>query len=180
MPPLPTAESMPDVAEPRLTIRQASPDDHDVIVEFNEALALESEGRVLDRRLLSPGVSQVLADPTLGRYYLAETAGEVIGQLLITWEWSDWRCGHFWWIQSVYVRPHWRRRAVFSRLYRQVLETARARTDVCGLRLYVEQDNTRAQATYRSLGMDVTGYQLMEVDFREHAPEGTDPASSGA
>ncbi|MCC5862354.1 MAG: GNAT family N-acetyltransferase [Gammaproteobacteria bacterium] len=158
---------MPDVNDLQITLRQASPADHAVIVEFNEGLALESEGRQLDRRLLAPGVERVLADATLGQYYLAETAGEVIGQLMITLEWSDWRCGHFWWIQSVYVRPSWRRQGVFSRLYRHVLDAARSRQDVCGLRLYVEHDNTRAQATYAALGMHATGYRLMEVDFRQ-------------
>lgn len=150
-----------------VTLRQATPADREVIVRFNEALARESEDRVLDRGLLEPGVARVLEDATLGRYYLAQAGDEVIGQLMITLEWSDWRCGHFWWIQSVYVASTWRRRGVFTRLYRHVLEQARTAPEVCGLRLYVERENTQARATYHALGMEATGYRVMEVDFRE-------------
>ncbi len=168
---------MTGIDELAVTLRQATPADRDVIVGFNEALARESEDRALDRELLEPGVARVLEDATLGRYYLAEAGGEVIGQLMITLEWSDWRCGHFWWIQSVYVASTWRRQGVFTRLYGHVLEQARTAPEVCGLRLYVERENAQARATYRALGMEATGYRVMEVDFRE---TGTDTRVSPA
>lgn len=151
-------------------IRAARADDAPSVVEFNAALALESEGRVLDPTLLVPGVAAVLADPAKGRYYIAELDGAVVGQTLLTWEWSDWRNGTFWWIQSVYVRPTARRRGVFSALYRHIHAAARADATVCGIRLYMEDHNHRARDTYLALGMRPGGYQVLEVDFRAPAP----------
>lgn len=157
---------MPASSLPVPTLRQATASDHAVIVDFNLRLAKESEGRSLDPALLGPGVACVLQDPSHGLYFVAERAGEVVGQLLITREWSDWRCGVFWWIQSVYVAAGHRRSGVFSALYQHVLEQARGRQDVCGLRLYVEKHNTRAQATYLAAGLQMSDYQVMELDFR--------------
>lgn len=151
---------------PALQIRTALSDDLETIVEFNQRLAMESEARTLDPQLLVAGVRRVLTDPSLGVYYMASLDQRVVGQLMLTREWSDWRCGDFWWIQSVYVRKDHRRAGIFSALYAHVLELARSREDVCGLRLYVESDNTRAQVTYERQGMQMTGYRVMEIDFR--------------
>jgi GNAT superfamily N-acetyltransferase len=157
---------MPASMPSSLALRQATLDDQAVIVEFNRRLARETEARELDLRLVGPGVARVLSDPHHGLYFVAERDGEIVGQLMITREWSDWRCGEFWWIQSVYVVAGHRRSGVFRALYQHVLGQARARGDICGLRLYVEEDNLPAQATYRAEGMDLTGYRVMEVDFR--------------
>jgi GNAT superfamily N-acetyltransferase len=150
-----------------IRIRDARPSDAAVIARFNVKMAMETEDRALDPGLIDPGVAAVLADATKGRYWVAELDGEVIGQLMVTYEWSDWRNGAFWWIQSVYVRSDSRRKGVFSLLHRHVESIARATPDVCGLRLYVERDNRRAQKTYLALGMSAPGYQVMEVDFRK-------------
>src|SRR5262245_39076988 len=116
-------------------------------------MALETEGRELDAERVHAGVSAVFADPGRGTYYLALRGEEPLGALLITHEWSDWRNGVFWWIQSVYVVPSSRRQGVFRELYRSVLERARSSPDVCGLRLYVDQENRSAQQVYLDLGM---------------------------
>ena len=136
-----------------------------MIAEFNCRLAEESENRHLDPETVVAGVSALLASADLGRYYVAEIDGKVVGQLLITYEWSDWRNGLFWWIQSVYVVPARRRSGIFSSLYRKVSDIAQHDPAVCGLRLYVEQTNKRAHDTYVSLGMSQAGYEVMEVDF---------------
>jgi ribosomal protein S18 acetylase RimI-like enzyme len=164
--------SRSDVAENRrgssmtdIEIRLATPDDEEVIATHNAAMAVETEGRELDRDVLRSGVRRVLSDSTRGVYYLAERDGTIVGQLLITLEWSDWRDGWFWWIQSVYVAPAARRQGVYSALYKQVEAEARRRSDVCGIRLYVEQENTRAQRVYERLGMQRAVYQLYEIDW---------------
>ena len=128
-------------------------------------MALETEGMVLVKTVVGPGVEAVLADSSLGFYLLAGVDGESVGQLMVTYEWSDWRNGLFWWIQSVYVRPEFRRRGIYSALHRHVAESARAAGGVCGLRLYVEQANTTAQWVYESLDMHRTRYQMYEVEF---------------
>jgi ribosomal protein S18 acetylase RimI-like enzyme len=145
-----------------LTIRPATPADAAIVAEFNRLLALESEGKTLDPGLLQPGVAAALADPRKAHYFVAEQKGEVIGQLMITFEWSDWRNGWIWWIQSVYVRSDWRRRGVFRALFDHAVRTARQDAEVIGLRLYVEKENVSAQKTYRSLGMQPTGYWVLE------------------
>ena len=148
-------------------IREARPSDANVIADFNTRMALETEGRPLAAHLIGPGVAAVLEDPAKGRYWVAEADGEIIGQLLVTYEWSDWRNGVFWWIQSVYIRGDYRRKGVFSALHRHLESRARASNDVCGIRLYVERNNHRAQQTYLALGMTSPGYQVMEIDFRK-------------
>jgi ribosomal protein S18 acetylase RimI-like enzyme len=145
-----------------VTIRPARLTDADVICEFNRLMALETENKELDLALLKPGVAAMLADPNKGGYILAEAEGQVVGQLGVTAEWSDWRNGSFWWIQSVYVVASARRHGVFTRLYQHVLSEAR-KAGVIGVRLYVEHDNRAAQATYQKLGMAMTGYQVMEA-----------------
>jgi GNAT superfamily N-acetyltransferase len=148
-----------------VVIRSATPDDAVVIAEFNAAMAKETEGIELDRECLRIGTEALLADASKGLYYIAEFHGKAIGQLMITYEWSDWRNATFWWIQSVYIHPNYRKQGVFRALYRYVGSIARNRGDVCGLRLYVDQSNKRAQQTYEALGMKRSHYQMMDVDF---------------
>ncbi len=128
-------------------------------------MASETEGRPLDATTIRRGVTAVLEDRSRGRYWVAETGGKIIGQLMVTYEWSDWRNGVLWWIQSVYVDPVYRRRGVFSALYRHVESLALSAPDVCGLRLYVERENRRAQKTYQALGMVKSKYLVMEAMF---------------
>lgn len=150
-------------------VRDACLDDADILVEGNARMAMETERLALDRTALSAGVRAALADPAKGSYFVAEWRASgrvtVAGQLLITYEWSDWRNGNIWWIQSVYVFPEFRRRGVFRALYAEVRRKAAAAGAV-GLRLYVEKANATGQATYRSLGMSVTHYQIMEEMFQ--------------
>ncbi len=145
-----------------LTIRRAVPADAPIIVEFNCRLAEESEAKTLNPALIGPGVAAGLADPDKAVYFLACDDQRVLGQLMVTKEWSDWRNGWFWWVQSVYVRPEARRQGVFRALYHHVVDAARLDEKVIGLRLYVEGENRQAQETYRRLGMASTGYQVLE------------------
>ena len=128
-------------------------------------MALETEHRALDLKLVLKGVEALLNDPAKGIYFVAEVDGALAGQLLLTYEWSDWRNGNFWWIQSVYVSQPYRARGIFTALFQHVHELAAQRNDVCGLRLYVEGQNTRAQRTYERLGMKPTTYDVFELDF---------------
>jgi GNAT superfamily N-acetyltransferase len=150
----------------RCTVRPARPTDLEFLVDGNARMALETEHRELDRDLLGEGVAAVLNDSSKGRYFIADDGDGPVGQLMLTYEWSDWRCGWFWWIQSVYVVPESRGQGVFSLLYRHVRDEARRDPDVCGLRLYVEHENVRAQDVYLHLGMRDAGYRVLEVDFR--------------
>jgi ribosomal protein S18 acetylase RimI-like enzyme len=144
-------------------VRDARPADLDLLTAFNAALAEETEGRRLDGARLRAGVAAVLQDPSRGQYRVAELDGRVVGTLLLTLEWSDWRNGWFWWIQSVYVLPQARRRGVYSALHADVLARAAAAGDVVGVRLYVEHENTGAQRTYERLGMQRSRYVFYEV-----------------
>lgn len=132
---------------------------------MNLAMAEETEGRRLDRDRLSAGAAGVFANPARGVYFVAERAGAVVGCLMVTKEWSDWRNGDFWWIQSVYVDHDHRRTGVFRALYDEVLRRARAAEGVCGVRLYVERENEPAQHVYDAVGMTRTSYLFYEVDF---------------
>lgn len=145
-----------------LLIRDARPHDRDAIAAHNAAMGLETEGKTLDRETLAQGVAAALADPTKLRYWVAEHHGDVIGQAGVTLEWSDWRNGWIWWIQSVYVHPDHRRAGVFQRLLDAIRETARDQGNVVALRLYVEEANTRAQAAYHALGLHPAGYLVYE------------------
>lgn len=149
----------------KVSIRPATPADAATIAGFNAAMARETEGLELDFERLLRGVEAVLADSSKGRYWVAELDGRLVGQMLITFEWSDWRNGAFWWIQSVYVEPASRRRGIFRALYEHVEALARSEPGVCGLRLYVEQHNERAQQAYLRLGMKPAPYRIFEVDF---------------
>ena len=148
-----------------VTVRRATLEDVPRIARFNLAMARESEGRALDAALLEQGVRHLLLEPGKGFYLMAEADGEAAGSLMVTYEWSDWRNGCFWWIQSVYVLPEFRRRGVYSRMHAHVREAALKDGHACGLRLYVEKDNTGAQATYGRLGMRETDYRLFEEEF---------------
>ena len=145
-----------------MRVRQATPADAPLLIEFNCAMALETEGKELLPEVIGAGVRALLANPAAGFYVVAESEGRVVGALLITKEWSDWRNGTFWWIQSVYVRPEARRQGVYKTLYRHVQDLASNDPGVCGFRLYVERENARAQETYRALGMKQTHYLVFE------------------
>src|SRR5437879_12981603 len=147
-------------------VRPAAIGDLDVLVRFNAAIAKETEGRNLDMERLRRGTLAVLESSERGYYLVAETESIVVGHVFVTTEWSDWRNGVFWWIQSVYVEPAMREAGVYRTMHDYVLQEAKRRPDVCGIRLYVEKDNVVAQAAYRRLGMRVTGYHVYEQDFR--------------
>ncbi len=148
-----------------IDIREATSEDAATIAAFNQGIARETEGKELDETTILAGVSRLLADPSRGRYWLAEVDGRVVGQTMVTYEWSDWRNGNVWWIQSVYVASDYRRQGVFSALYRAVEALAEEDADACGIRLYVEKQNDAAQATYRKLGMQGDTYLVMESMF---------------
>jgi GNAT superfamily N-acetyltransferase len=132
-------------------------------------LALETEGRELSESLLRQGTQNLFEHSSYGFYVVAEiphvVGQKVIGQLLVTYEWSDWRNGVFWWIQSVYIEKEWRQAKVFRRLFEYIRGEAKKRTDVVGLRLYVEKDNNDAKTVYEKLGLALTPYEMYEIDF---------------
>ncbi|MEO0366815.1 MAG: GNAT family N-acetyltransferase [Pseudomonadota bacterium] len=150
----------------RISIRSANVADLETIVSGNQRMAKETEGKSLDTETLTAGVAGLLSEPERGRYWLAVADEQPVGQIMVTKEWSDWRNGFFWWIQSVYVEPDWRQRGVFRALYQSVKTEALAQHAV-GLRLYVEKANKSAIATYESMGMVDPGYRMMEEDFNE-------------
>jgi GNAT superfamily N-acetyltransferase len=145
-----------------VSIRKAQARDADAIAAFNRAMALETEGKALIPELVAAGVRRLLEEPALGFYAVAEHGHHVVGCLMVTNEWSDWRNGLFWWIQSVYVERGWRRRGVYRRLYDFIRELARSEPGICGFRLYVEKENAVAQRTYAALGMAATDYLMYE------------------
>ena len=159
-----------------MRIRDAIPTDLSFIVAANAALAAETEGQALDPALLRAGVQAVLEDPGLGRYYLAERDGQLLGQLMTTFEWSDWRNGLFLWIQSVYVMPANRGDGVFRALFDHLTAVARADARICGIRLYVDHGNQKAQSVYGRLGMHRSNYGVMEVVYR--GPESREETSA--
>ena len=148
-----------------ITIRQAEENDIQAIVDFNQAMAWETEQKKLQNEVLTAGVSALIGDRTKGFYLVAEQEdGVIVGSLMVTTEWSDWRNSQFWWIQSVYVRPENRRTGIYSGLYEKVKELAVQTQGVCGFRLYVEHDNLIAQQTYKKLGMQPSHYYMYETD----------------
>lgn len=148
-----------------INVRRAVPEDLEAIVRFNAAMALETEGKVLDLKQLREGVAAVFQHQDLGFYCVAEVDARVVGQLMITTEWSDWRNSNYWWIQSVYVEAGHRRRGVYRTLHNFVAAEAREKGGIRGLKLYVDRDNKRAQEVYDSLGMSHSNYDLWEIDF---------------
>ncbi len=148
-----------------VNIRRAVHDDQDDLVRFQIAMARESEDKGLHTRQLASGIQYLLNHPTEGFYLVAQVDASNVGALMVTYEWSDWRDGRFWWIQSVYVDADFRRRGVYSALHHYVRGAARADPQACGIRLYVERENQGAQSTYLALGMSETRYRLFEEEF---------------
>ncbi len=152
-----------------MTIREAHSGDLEALVDFNLAMALETEAKHLHRYTVRAGVAGCLEVPARGFYLVAERDGQVIGSLLITREWSDWRNAEFWWIQSVYVMPEFRKTGVFRALYAEARHRALDSGQVCGLRLYVEKHNQSAQAVYKRIGFSETDYRFFEEEFIDPA-----------
>ena len=138
------------------------PKDIATLAENNISMAMETENKILDKNTISKGVSSIINDRTKGIYWVMEIDGNLVGQLMITYEWSDWRNGTMWWIQSVYVPKMYRRQGIYSSLYENLVNLANSDPDCCGIRLYVEKNNTRAAETYSKLGMVNAGYEIME------------------
>ena len=153
-------------ASDQLIVRPARECDVASIVEFSLAMAMETENRTLDKVRLQDGTRALLADPAHGFFLVAELPrreeSELVGQMMITYEWSDWRNGRIWWIQSVYVPPEARRGGVFRALFQHVRKLAEATPGIVGLRLYVEENNTLAHRVYRDLGMADAGYFVLQ------------------
>ncbi len=148
-----------------IRVRRATLADAKIIADFNSAIAKETEHLDLDGKRLLRGVKALLKDGSKGFYILGEVKGQVAGQLMITYEWSDWRAATFWWIQSVYVVTEFRGTGVFGQLFRYIEKAARKNKSVCGIRLYVERGNARAKRTYEHLGMKQPNYDMYEIDF---------------
>lgn len=155
----------------KFSVVAATPDDAPVIATFNQLMALETEDKQLDNARILAGVRTMVSDTSLGQYLVARDAADaVVGCLGITYEWSDWRNGLFWWIQSVYVAEEARNHGVFTAMYQAVLDLCNEDKRCCGVRLYVERDNATAMRTYLRLGMEETEYRLMEVSFDTETP----------
>lgn len=150
------------MSESRFTVRQGTLEDAEIIVEFNQAMAMETEDKTLDNVILTNGVTRLISEPERGFYLVASENDTIAGSLMITKEWSDWRNQEFWWIQSVYVAPEFRRQGVYRLLYQSVKELADQQNNVCGFRLYVEKENRVAQTTYENLGMEESYYLMYE------------------
>lgn len=145
-----------------LVVRALEARDVAAVASFNLAMAAETEQLTLSLPVVIRGINEMLSDTSKGFYRVAETPSGLVGQIMVTTEWSDWRCGYWWWLQSVYVVPAFRRRGVFRQLHQAVVKEAEARPDVHGLRLYVERGNLRAQQTYEALGMRQAHYFVFE------------------
>lgn len=145
-----------------LLVRDASPEDIAMIQSFQLAMAEETEGLQLDADTLKKGIAAVFDHPEKGRYYVAQLDGQIVGSLMITYEWSDWRCRTIYWIQSVYVLPEYRRLGVYRALYEYVRQQAEADESVGGIRLYVDSQNHAAQHAYSRLGMNGEHYKVFE------------------
>jgi len=146
----------------QLNIRVAKDKDIAALVDFNQNMAFETEKKHLDPEVLTKGVGALVADPSKGFYLVAELDDQVVGSLMVTTEWSDWRNAVFWWIQSVYIVPHCRRKGVYAQLYAEVKVLAKEQGNICGFRLYVETENIVAQRTYAALGMHESHYLMYE------------------
>ena len=159
-----------------INVRLAKPEDAETIISFSAAMAHETEDRRLDLDRLHLGTIALIESPARGFFMVAELEQaddrRLLGQLMVTYEWSDWRNGAFWWIQSVYVDPDWRRKGVYRRLHNTVVRIGRADTQMCGIRLYVARDNHVAQSVYRRVGLTPSMYEFYEDDFvlKHHGP----------
>ena len=145
-----------------LVIREARREDSEIIINFQLDMAQETEDLALDRDVLTRGVAALFDNPALGRYYVAELDNRVVGSLMVTHEWSDWRNGLVWWIQSVYTPPEYRRRGIYTALYQYLRGHAEPDPRVRGIRLYVDNRNTSAQQVYAKLGMEGDHYRVFE------------------
>ena len=150
-----------------LLVRIGEYKDVDTLVESNMALAWETERKKLSSEVVTEGVHALLGNPQYGFYVVAELAGKVVGSVMVTFEWSDWRCGLIWWIQSVYVKPDFRRQGVFRSLYEFLREKASRERNVCGFRLYVLGSNRTGKDAYGGVGMKETSYGVYEELFEE-------------
>lgn len=148
-----------------ISIRPSIQDDANTIVDFQVAMALETEDMKLDKDVVQKGVDAVYKNPEKGNYYVATYKNKVVGSLMITPEWSDWRCNWVLWIQSVYVLPEFRGKGVFRRLYNYILKEVASSDDVSGVRLYVDISNENARKVYDKIGMNGNHYQLFEYMF---------------
>ena len=146
-----------------IAVGRATTEDVAAIAQFNIAMAAETEDLALDPQTVHAGVAAVVSDDRRGFYLVARSGGKAVGSLMITYEWSDWRNGNLWWIQSVYVAPSARKQGIFRLLYDNVISLAKQSGDAAGVRLYVEKDNRGAQAVYRKLGMSETAYRVFEI-----------------
>ncbi|MFA6294462.1 MAG: N-acetyltransferase [Victivallales bacterium] len=151
----------------KIKVREAVSADADSIADFNIAMAWETESKKLSPDKIGSGVKALFKKPEYGFYVIADIDGTVAGSLMITYEWSDWRNGLFWWIQSVYVKPEFRRQGVYRAMFSYIKDLAGKNPGVCGCRLYVEHNNSIAQGTYKSLGMKETHYKMFEEVFHE-------------
>jgi ribosomal protein S18 acetylase RimI-like enzyme len=147
----------------KIVVRNAREQDIDMLVRFNIAMARETEDKILSPVKVRAGMRAVIRHPDHGFYLVAELEGQIAGSLLVTREWSDWRDGVFWWIQSVYVPPEFRKRGIYRALYDAVKALAKSSPEVCGFRLYVERNNRAARSVYSKLGMSETEYRIYEA-----------------
>lgn len=147
-----------------MNIRKALNKDIDVIARYNYNLAYETENKILNMNILTKGVEAIIKDENKGIYNVCEINGEVVGQIMYTFEWSDWRNGTFLWIQSVYVNKEFRGMGVFKALYKFIRDIADNDNNICGIRLYVEKENTIAKKTYKNIGMKECNYYIYEYD----------------
>ena len=145
-------------------IRKPKIEDLETIVKFNYNLAKETEDKKLDLEILTKGVEAILSDSAKGQYYVYVIDGKVVGQIMHTYEWSDWRNGMFLWVQSVYVDAKHRRKGIFKELYNYVKKICDDDEGTTGVRLYVEKENSNAKATYKSLGMYECNYHMYEYE----------------
>ncbi len=148
-----------------IIIRNANKDDISTIAKFNSAMAMETENKQLDPVTVNNGVNELLNNSEHGFYLIAENNDNPVGQLMITKEWSDWRNGEFWWIQSVYVGPEYRKNNIYRKLYNEAIKLAKESENVCGIRLYVDKDNNIAQKVYSKMGMKESNYIFFEEDW---------------
>ena len=154
-----------------MQIRIATESDVESLVEFNQAMAMETEHKQLDAAVLNAGVSAVFSDDRKGFYVVVDDGSRVAAGLMVTNEWSDWRNGWFWWIQSVYVRPEYRGQGLYGQMYEFVKTSAAEAGNICGFRLYVEKENQRAQRVYEKLGMEETYYLMFEEETKSRDPQ---------
>ena len=149
-----------------MKITQPGIEDINSLVDFNIKMAKETENKLLNKKIVTKGVSEVLTDTSLGYYVIAKNKNTILGSLMITYEWSDWRNGMFWWIQSVYVEKEYRQQGVYKKMYSYIKDKALKDNSCTGIRLYVEQENKIAQSVYKKLEMKETHYKLFEIDFQ--------------